>query len=160
MRIFDLPPGDLSKSATVLFCSMTLIMLHFSVHNLVNMFFESHAPGLLLFHQPTFRSNMNQGLHFREPAFAAVVLLVCAIMSRFSDDPIVLHTGSWYSSGYRWYLQAKNHYTPSKAAPSLHDVQMYTLMCIYLNGSSSPQTAWTACAPSCRYISALSNGLL
>lgn len=87
---------------------------------------------------------MNMGLHFREPAFAAIVLLVCAIMSRFSTDSRVLHNGSWYSAGYKWYLQAKDYYTPSKSGPSLHDVQMYTLMCIYLQGSSSPQTAWAA----------------
>ncbi|KZV77208.1 hypothetical protein PENSPDRAFT_660467 [Peniophora sp. CONT] len=109
-RIFDLPPGDLMQT-------------------LVDIFFVSHAPVLPLFHQPTFRKNMNMGLHFREPAFAAVVLLVCAITSRFVDDTRVLPSNSWYSAGYQWYLQAKNYYTPSKSAPSLHDIQMCTLMC-------------------------------
>ncbi|VDB96007.1 unnamed protein product [Peniophora sp. CBMAI 1063] len=132
-RIFNLPPGDLMQT-------------------LVNGYFTSHEPSILLFHEPTFRHNMNMGLHFRDPACAAIILLICALMSRYSDDPRVLSSGSgsWYSVGYTWYLQAKDYYTPSKSAPSLHDVQLYTLMTVYLDGSSSPQTAWTACGTALR----------
>ncbi|EUC53657.1 fungal specific transcription factor domain protein [Rhizoctonia solani AG-3 Rhs1AP] len=65
------PPDDLLAS---------LVDLYFSRFNVI----------LPLLHRPTFESQLAQKLHWRDPSFAAVVLLVCANGSRFSDDTRVM----------------------------------------------------------------------
>lgn len=45
---------------------------------------------LPLLHRPTFEAQLAQKLHWRDPSFAAVVLLVCANGSRFSNDTRVM----------------------------------------------------------------------
>jgi hypothetical protein len=42
-----------------------------------------------LLHRPTFEKEIAEGLHKRNATFGAVVLVVCAIGSRYSDDPRV-----------------------------------------------------------------------
>ena len=42
-----------------------------------------------LLHRPTFEKELLGNLHKREPAFGAIVLLVCAIGSRYTEDPRV-----------------------------------------------------------------------
>ena len=61
------------------------------------------------------------------PRFRNVLLLVCALGARFSDDPRVLLTGydDWHSAGWHWYHQASSafqlvNYTP----PRLYDLQI------------------------------------
>ncbi|KAG8679911.1 hypothetical protein FRC08_016664, partial [Ceratobasidium sp. 394] len=58
--------------------------------SLVDLYFTRFNVLLPLLHRPTFESQLTQKLHWRDPSFAAVVLLVCANGSRFSDDTRVM----------------------------------------------------------------------
>ncbi|KAJ4001604.1 fungal-specific transcription factor domain-containing protein [Lentinula boryana] len=51
----------------------------------VNIFFP-------IVHAPTFKRLIVEGLHLRDQHFGAVVLLVCAVGSKYTADPRVLHT--------------------------------------------------------------------
>ena len=56
---------------------------------LVGHYFKHINIELPLLHRPTFERDIAQGLHERNATFGAVVLLVCAMGSRYSDDPRV-----------------------------------------------------------------------
>ncbi|CAE7232211.1 unnamed protein product [Rhizoctonia solani] len=58
--------------------------------SLVDLYFTRFNVILPLLHRPTFEAQLAQKLHWRDSSFAAVVLLVCANGSRFSDDTRVM----------------------------------------------------------------------
>ncbi|CAE6428394.1 unnamed protein product [Rhizoctonia solani] len=58
--------------------------------SLVDLYFTRFNVILPLLHRPTFEVQLAQKLHWKDPSFAAVVLLVCANGSRFSDDTRVM----------------------------------------------------------------------
>ncbi|KAG8775581.1 hypothetical protein FRC12_001403 [Ceratobasidium sp. 428] len=60
------------------------------LHSLVDLYFTRFNVLLPLLHRPTFQAQLDQKLHWRDPSFAAVVLLVCANGSRFSNDTRVM----------------------------------------------------------------------
>ena len=62
-------------------------------------------------------------------SFASTVLLVCAVGSRFSDDPRVLLEGeeSFHSSGWKWFDQVQMVKKSLLAPPSLYDLQFYVV---------------------------------
>ena len=57
--------------------------------SLVDHYFKHINIELPLLHRPTLEHDIARGLHRRDAAFGAVVLLVCAMGSRYSDDPRV-----------------------------------------------------------------------
>ena len=114
-----------------------------AVYSLFDIWFNTRSLVLPLLHQPTFMKKLSNGLHYRDGAFAAMVLVICAISSRFCNDSRVLYTDSWFSAGWKYYHQARMYYKPSMSSPSLHDIQLQVLFCLYLEGSSMPQTCWT-----------------
>ncbi|KAK7000158.1 hypothetical protein R3P38DRAFT_3219034 [Favolaschia claudopus] len=86
---FDFPPDTLMSS---------LIDLYFTQINI-------YIP---LLHRPTFEkypasASSYQTVHHRNDAFAATLLLVCAIASRYSDDPDIVAEGM--GCGWRWFNQ-------------------------------------------------------
>ncbi|THG99013.1 hypothetical protein EW026_g3253 [Hermanssonia centrifuga] len=75
----------------------------------------------------------------------ALDLKLCALGSRFSNDPRVLLDGieDEHSAGWKWFRLV--HWTRRSllAAPRLYDLQIACLTAIFLNGSSTPQASWT-----------------
>lgn len=65
---FEFPEPDLMPQ---------LVDLYFSEMNLI----------YPLLHRPSFIHSVTAGLHLRDEQFAAILLLVCAIGARHSDDP-------------------------------------------------------------------------
>lgn len=59
--------------------------------------------------------------------FAATVLLVCAVGSRYSDDPRVFldDTNTPHSCGWKWFDQVQVVRKSLLAPPSLYDLQFY-----------------------------------
>jgi len=53
---------------------------------LVDLYFEVVNTYEPLLHRPTFQNGLNDQLHLKNPEFAMLVLLVCAIGARYSDD--------------------------------------------------------------------------
>src|SRR5688572_30357854 len=94
---------------------------------LIDIYFEYVNLYLPLLHQPTFRREVEQGLHLTHEGFAATYLLVCAVASRFSEDPRVLVTGvdNHHSAGWRWFDQVQMVRKSLLSPPSLYDLQFY-----------------------------------
>lgn len=107
-----------------------------------------------------FQKYLDAGLHLRNEGFGSVVLLVCAIGARFSDDKRVLLEGSesWHTSGWKWFQHVQTgRQMLDLSPPTLFDVQVpsvsvptldqWTLLrgvqlaAVYLYGSPTPHAA-------------------
>ena len=97
------------------------------VDHLVDLYFTRINLFLPFLHRPTFERHLRNGLHFRDQAFASVLLCLCACASRYSDDPRVLLEGTtaWHSSGWKWFSQVQRLRRSLMGPPLLYDVQMY-----------------------------------
>ncbi|KIY61900.1 hypothetical protein CYLTODRAFT_459461 [Cylindrobasidium torrendii FP15055 ss-10] len=101
---------------------------------------------ITLLHHPSFKSSVAQGLHLHDHGFASVVLLVCAIASRNSDDPRALLENDItrrQSAGWKYYTQVPTLETSVFSWPTLCDLQRGALASIYIQGCSSPRGFWT-----------------
>lgn len=56
---------------------------------LIHHYFKQINIEMPLLHRPTFEKHIADGMHKMNSTFGAVVLLVCALGSRYSDDPRV-----------------------------------------------------------------------
>lgn len=123
---FAFPPPDLLSSLT---------RLYFSKFN----FF------LPLLHRPSFERSIALGLHYTDVPFALIVLLVCALGSRYSNDERVKLGGedSWHSAGWEWFKQVKACQRPMYKPVVLEDLQICCLSAQYVQGSSLPHCCWT-----------------
>ncbi|KAJ6479497.1 fungal-specific transcription factor domain-containing protein [Mycena vitilis] len=121
---FVFPPADLLSS---------LIDLYF-VHK--NVYFP-------LLHRPSFERSVADGLHLREPAFGTVLLLVCAMGSRFSDDPRVCPPGTEpLKCGWEFFDQVPFQLGHLFEKPSVWHLQYYCLATSFLE-FSVPSACWT-----------------
>ncbi|KAL0070197.1 Gypsy retrotransposon integrase-like protein 1 [Marasmius tenuissimus] len=118
---------------------------HDLLQDLVDLYFKHINIFIPLLHKPTFIRQLEQGLHQREEGFGAVLLLVCANASRYSSDPRVRLDGeeSWLSAGWKWFNQVQLVRKALLSPPSLFDLQIYYLLCQFLQGSSVTQASWT-----------------
>ncbi|KIJ51520.1 hypothetical protein M422DRAFT_244680 [Sphaerobolus stellatus SS14] len=130
---FDFPPPDLMEE---------LIPLYFHHNNLY----------LPLLHRPTFERQYRDGVHEREVGFACVLLLVCAVASRFSKDPRVLQQDlgapgdqgkpPLQTAGWKYFDQVQMQRKSLTAPATLCDLQQYALAGIFLQGSEAPYASW------------------
>ncbi|KAL6301104.1 fungal-specific transcription factor domain-containing protein, partial [Sparassis latifolia] len=114
--------------------------------SLVDLYFEHVNVFTPVLHRPTFERSFAEGLHLKDRQFGAVVLLVCAVASRFSPDPRVLYNGtnSRYSAGYKWFqeVQIVDRHSLS-AALTLYELQMYCLAVFFSHWTTTPLACWT-----------------
>ena len=83
---------------------------------------------LPVLHRPTFEKNVRDGLHLTDESFGGVVLLVCAVGARTSDDPRVLienNDGRWVSAGWDWFSQVQTAQKALVSTSRLYDLQTY-----------------------------------
>ncbi|KAK6974895.1 hypothetical protein R3P38DRAFT_3296176 [Favolaschia claudopus] len=124
--IFDFPPQPL-------------------LFDLINLYFTQINIYIPLLHRPTFEREVRSNLHLRNNAFAATLLLVCAIASRYSDDPSIVAEGM--GCGWCWFNQTLG--IPSSignhlfAQTTLYELQYFPLAVMFLEGSSAFQACWT-----------------
>ncbi|KAF8650393.1 hypothetical protein AX16_005201 [Volvariella volvacea WC 439] len=97
-----------------------------------------------LLHRPTFEHSIARGLHLHNPQFGATVLVVCALGSRYIDDPRVLLDGGneEHTAGWRYFSQVPIVPSSFLDRTTLYDVQYYFLATVFLLGSSVPHAAW------------------
>ncbi|KAJ7702821.1 fungal-specific transcription factor domain-containing protein [Mycena rosella] len=96
-----------------------------------------------LLHRPTFERALADGLHFLDPSFGAVVLLVCAIGSRFSDDPRVCGPEDEpLRCGWRYFDQLPHVIDHLFVPPTVYHLQYYCLAVFFLE-FSTPTPCWT-----------------
>ncbi|KAJ7023104.1 fungal-specific transcription factor domain-containing protein [Mycena alexandri] len=108
--------------------------------NLVDLYFERNI-FLPLLHRPTFMRALRDNLHLRDNNFAANVLLVCAIASRFSNDPRVYDPTTPLICGFKYFDQISTGLEHLFNPPTLYDLQRYCLAIQFLEGSA-PQANW------------------
>ncbi|KAJ7591638.1 fungal-specific transcription factor domain-containing protein [Mycena floridula] len=129
--VYDFPPDELMTS-------------------LVDLFFHHFNRYLPLLHKPIFERLIAQRLHLDTSSkFGNVLCLVCAVGSRWSDDPRVLAEGheSRFSSGWKWYAAVKpflfDFLESYNQPPSLYDLQATCLFTIFAIGNFSPHAMWS-----------------
>ena len=96
--------------------------------DLFEIYFTKPNVLLPLLHRPTFEKLFQAEVHRKHQMFGAVVLLVCAIASRFSSDPRVLldSENSRRSSGWKYFSQVQATTRSLLAPPTIYDLQYYT----------------------------------
>ncbi|KAF7337119.1 Fungal-trans domain-containing protein [Mycena venus] len=112
--------------------------------SLIKIYFEQLNPILSILHFPSFHRSVLDGLHFRDQEFGAVVLAVCSLASRYSDDPRVFLDGtdSEHSCGWKWFRQVRPHRATFSPEPSLYQLQLLVLSAVYTAGTSAPEECW------------------
>ncbi|KAI0080946.1 hypothetical protein K474DRAFT_1588813 [Panus rudis PR-1116 ss-1] len=122
----DFPPNDLLRD---------LIRLYFKHVN-------NYYP---LLHQQTFEKQIAEGVHMWDEGFGSLVLLVCAVGSKWSDDPRVFLGGSdsTHSCGWHYFRQVQLVRKSLISPPRLYDLQINVLTIFYLSSTSTPQSSWT-----------------
>ncbi|KAF8179593.1 hypothetical protein K438DRAFT_2021624 [Mycena galopus ATCC 62051] len=105
MQYWQWNPGRTPRAAPTR--SSSLPGAHEPLHRLV-----LHAPEHLppAPPRPTFERSVADGLHLRDDGFAATLLLVCAISSRWSTSPTV--AGSGLARGWEWFDQVPLVFPP------------------------------------------------
>ncbi|CAE6476197.1 unnamed protein product [Rhizoctonia solani] len=113
---------------------------------LIDLFFKHVNAFFPLLHRPLFESNVRDGLHFTDSAFACVLLLVCAVGSRWSDDRRVFLDQDeplQHSAGWKYFEQVQFLRRSLLTPPKLFDLQIMALAVMFLQGTSAPHSAWT-----------------
>ena len=87
-----------------------------------------------LLHRPTFERALINGLHYSETGFASVVLLVCALGSRYSDDSRVCVTEDKRSAGWHYFDQVQNSLMFCKENKLVHK----KIVSVFLNSLYHP----------------------
>ncbi|KAJ6475995.1 fungal-specific transcription factor domain-containing protein [Mycena vitilis] len=131
--------------------------------SLVDLYFKHKNLYFPVLHRPTFARALVAGLHERDTAFGAVVLLVCAIGSRFSSDPRVSRArtatgerngerggeegegkgkGDELRCGWEFFDQLPWMLDHLFERPSVYHLQYYCLATSFLE-FSAPASCWT-----------------
>lgn len=113
--------------------------------SLVDLYFAEVNPFVPLLHRPTFEKSVKDKLYLEDKDFTMVLLLVCAVASRYTDDPRVLSDGvtSKQSSGWKWANQTLLARKSLLSAPTLHYLQIICLFAHFVLGSTVPHLCWT-----------------
>jgi len=111
-------------------------------------------------YEPKFRKDIQEGLHHRDPRFKRLVLMMCALSSRYSNDPRVFLPGQEeHSAGWKYFQQVHIMRDIMLEQPGIYELQTYcvsvgpTRMPIILQPSDYlqlaqqfvlvPQISWT-----------------
>ncbi|KAG8915259.1 hypothetical protein FRC00_006200, partial [Tulasnella sp. 408] len=99
-------------------------------------------------HRPLLEKQRKENRHRNDINFARVLLGVCAIGARFSDDPRVCLPNEendgpeWNSAGWKYFTQVVSLKRPILSPAGLSDLQSTALSAIYLYGTSAPHSSW------------------
>ncbi|KAF5349865.1 hypothetical protein D9758_014004 [Tetrapyrgos nigripes] len=75
---------------------------------LIDLYFVNHGQYLPILHRPTFDRSVAEGMHLRNRNFGCVLLGVCALGSRYCDDPAVLAPEApEFSAGWKYFRQIR-----------------------------------------------------
>lgn len=99
------------------------------LENLVSLYFEKVNIIYPLLHQPTFRKFLSSRRHLWDTSFGTTVLMVCAIASRYSQDPRVMRPEdpSGLSAGWPWFSQVPVHRNSLLYKSDIHDLQYFVV---------------------------------
>jgi hypothetical protein len=98
------------------------------IATLVDYYFQYVNLFIPLLHRPTFERELAECKHLSDDLFGAILLLVCGVGSRYSNDPRVYLDGTdsaTHSSGWKWFQQVQLVRRSLLAPPTLYDLQFY-----------------------------------
>ncbi|KAF7301210.1 Fungal-trans domain-containing protein [Mycena indigotica] len=120
--------------------------------SLVDLYFEHHNAYIPLLHRPTFERHLSDGLHIRDKTFGGIVQLVCALGSRYSDDPrLGVPGGDELLQGYEFLDQVTIDIDHVFGRPEIHHVQLYCLIVIFCD-QSNHSSCWTVLGAAIRMV--------
>ncbi|KAF9514626.1 hypothetical protein BS47DRAFT_1485011 [Hydnum rufescens UP504] len=112
------------------------------VRSLIALFFRHVAPTLPVLDRRNFEDAFNRRLHMESSQLEALVLLVCAIGSTYSNDPrITSNSGNTPGDGWRYFLHGRD-WLQCLTPPTLPELQILTLTAYYMRFLSHPHSAW------------------
>lgn len=96
------------------------------LNDLIEIHFRNTHCTMPILYEPKFRQSVREGLHYRDPHFGGLVMMICALSSRDSNDPRVFLPGQQaYSAGWKYYEQVQIVRKSMFEPPNLHELQMY-----------------------------------
>ncbi|KAK7053473.1 Gypsy retrotransposon integrase-like protein 1 [Paramarasmius palmivorus] len=111
--------------------------------SLISLYFSQVNCYLPLLHAPTVKRLICEGYHYKDHKFGNMVLALCALASRFSDDPrVFVDPQKLTSAGWKYFRQVKTLTGMTIERPTMYDLQTFCLVTLYLTGSSYPQASW------------------
>ncbi|KIK55763.1 hypothetical protein GYMLUDRAFT_831129 [Collybiopsis luxurians FD-317 M1] len=143
---FNFPDKDLLDS---------LVSLYFS-H--INIYYP-------ILHKPTFVRSISQNHHLKDRHFGALVLAVCAVGARFSNDSRVYEDGVLgaaeegrgdprveQSVGWKWIRQIQLVRTTFADPPSIYEIQLYGVYIIFMQTTTTPEACWILVSIGVRFL--------
>ncbi|KAJ4490959.1 fungal-specific transcription factor domain-containing protein [Lentinula aciculospora] len=114
------------------------------ITDLVNLYFTQLNPLLPLLHRPSFLRCVAEGLHRKDRHFGGLLLAVCALGARFSDDNRVFedYTTSEQSIGWKWIRQIQPLKHSFDEPPSIYEIQLYTAYILFVGTTTTPEACW------------------
>ncbi|KAF5339481.1 hypothetical protein D9758_015312 [Tetrapyrgos nigripes] len=114
---------------------------------LIDLYFVNFNQYLPVLHRPTFDRSIAEDMHLRNRNFGCVLLGVCALGSRYCDDPATLESEApEFSAGWKYFRQIRPIPITYSAAPSLYQLQIICISIFFLQATSTPESVWVQVA--------------
>lgn len=98
---------------------------------LIDLYFTNLNQVFPAVHRPSFIKSFAKGLHHQDRYFGGLVLAMCAVGARFSDDPRVFESNSEQSAGWKYARQIRPLDRSFSEPPSIYDIQMYAVRLLF-----------------------------
>ena len=119
-------------------------------HPVVDLYFKTNESWVPIMHRPTVDRDLASRRYLRDRSYGYLVLTMCALASRHTDDPRVFadrRPGSENSAGWQWWSQVEIIRRSYRSAPSLYELQTCALGVLFLWGTSVPEDCWKSAYP-------------
>lgn len=92
-------------------------------------YFQHVNPFLPLLHRPSFEKSVATRSQFIDHSFGSTLLLVCALGSRYSEDPrvFIADAKTPHSAGWKWLEQVPLNRKSFVEKPTLHELQNHAV---------------------------------
>ncbi|KAF9269375.1 hypothetical protein L218DRAFT_264174 [Marasmius fiardii PR-910] len=125
------------------------------IFHLVALYFDKFQINIKMLHRPSFERNVFEELYIRNRAFGILLLTVCGVAARYSDDPRVLIEGQGeLSAGWKWINQLHPFEILSWGVgtePSVYELQALCNYIMFIQPTTSGDLAWPLVALGFRY---------
>ncbi|KAF7302347.1 hypothetical protein HMN09_00868300 [Mycena chlorophos] len=126
------------------------------LQTLVHIYFEQVDPVVGILHRPSFERFFAANRHLADRAFGEVVLAICAVASKYCDDPRVFLDDAprddEHSAGWKWFAQVRPTSATLDSNQALLQLQKIALGTIFFSGSSTPDECWFHVGVGLRYL--------
>ncbi|KAG7086878.1 hypothetical protein E1B28_002798 [Marasmius oreades] len=122
------------------------------MNELINLYFAHVNCYYPILHRGLFEKAVAEHLHLHDRYFAAVLLVVCAAGSRYSNDARVLDDPQCtLSAGWKWFRQIRLIRSNFIKPPCVYELQLYCIAIFFVQGTSTPETCWILLGLGVRY---------